>query len=98
MGKKRNREEDTVERLERELREAKAIIRSLTRRLKKVDRDFRAQIEEANRESHSQEQQEYIKPKGKSCDSCEDGELYKGQIVGFAYELCTKCNYKKRLK
>lgn len=97
MGKKRNREQDIVERLEQELRDEKAINRALTRRLKKVDRDFRAQLEEANRELHLHEDAPK-KPKGKPCESCQDGEIYKGKIVGFDYELCTKCSFKKRIK
>jgi len=97
VGKKR-KDEDPIERLEKELREQKAINRALTRRLKKVDRDFRAQIEEANRELHLQEDEQPKKPKGKPCQSCDDGTLYMGKIVGFDYELCSHCKYKKRVK
>jgi hypothetical protein len=51
--KKLIREEKTIERLERELREAKSLIRSLQKRLRKVDKGFKeheiedVQVEEA---------------------------------------------------
>ena len=94
MGKKHQREEDVQARLEKELREAKELIRSLERRLKKIDKDYKAEMEELSKEYQNKEKvQKTIKQK---CEQCGKGNLFEVDILGRIFINCDSCNYKAR--
>lgn len=93
MGKTKNKD-DYLEGLENEVRQLKSLNRQLTKRLKKVDREFRATLE-----LKSDDESDVIKvskPKGVPCPDCEDGIL--GDPFQFGKKIITKCkscNYRK---
>lgn len=93
--KKRTRDsdEDTIDRLNSELRDLKALNRSLLRRIKKLDRNYEESLE--------QEEPEYTPPPKKTlpkCPNCKEGELEQVEIesLGKKYSKCNgpSCRYR----
>jgi hypothetical protein len=97
MAKKYKREEDTAERLEKENRELKALVRSLQRRLKKIDKDYAKEMAEENKERHLKDDFEEPLEFKVKCTHCERGHVIEIDIVGRKFERCTTCDYRKRL-
>lgn len=87
--KKRTRDsdEDTIDRLNNEIRELKSLNRSLLRRLKKLDRNFEEALEE---EEEAPKHADY-KPSVKLCPNCKTGELSEVVIESLGKKY-TKCN------
>lgn len=88
----RNSEEEEIERLQQEIRDLKAINRSLLRRLKKVDRDYHKALEE------DQEEPIVIKPSLSfpKCPQCEEGKLIivKNENISRQWKKCDNCKYR----
>jgi predicted RNase H-like nuclease (RuvC/YqgF family) len=97
MAKKYEREEDLVDRLEKENRELKATIRSLERRLKKVDKDFRKEMEDVQKEHLLEKEHSRSVPKGRKCEHCGKGHIIEIDIVGRKFESCDTCDYRKKI-
>lgn len=72
--RKKKKDLDHTEKLELEIRELKALNRTLMKRLKKVDRDFR-KIEDLEAELEDYHKQEDFTPKKKVCPSCTRGAI-----------------------
>jgi hypothetical protein len=96
MSRKQKREEDLVERLEKENRDLKAEVRSLQRRLKKVDKDFKVDLAEASRERQLADDQLIKKPPAKKCEHCGKGNLFEIDLLGRIFINCDSCDYKAR--
>jgi ribosomal protein L37AE/L43A len=82
-NKKVDREESYIEQLEKEIRELKSINRSLMRRLKKVDREFRKKGDEVL----NNDPEPMVIPK--ICPECGKGHL---KIVSIGIRVCDKCD------
>lgn len=97
MTKKFKREEDIVERLEKENRELKGLVRSLQKRLKKVDKDYRAELEETKKEKAIQEDGKFHRVKV-PCEHCGKGEIIEVDLAGRIFFKCSVCDFKGRKK
>lgn len=95
MSKKHQREEDVNRRLEKELKDAKAYIRVLERRLRKVDKNFSADLEEQAKEYRLKEEHT---PKVIKCENCGKGEIIETNLVGRVFLRCTVCDYREKKK
>ena len=92
---RKDREEDTVDRLERENRELKAVNRQLQKRLKKVDRRFKAKREMIE----TKEERELDKAEEKrpgDCPRCKENDITEIDMGVKTYETC-RCGF-RRLK
>ena len=96
MSRKQQREIDLVDRLEKENRELKALVRSLQKRLKKVDRDYKVELETASKERQMEEDERIVKPAAKKCDACGKGHHFEVDILGRIFINCSSCDYKAR--
>jgi hypothetical protein len=92
VGKKK-REDDINDRLERENRELKSLNRQLLRRLKKVDRQFRASQELEDETDEPVKQKEYDCPK---CRKADLTELTFGKVTFVVCEAA--CGYREKKK
>ena len=91
---KRNREEDDVRRLEKELREIKAENRSLMKQLKKLNRGYHKIREDLDEDDQTDfEVEKYVLP---TCHQCGKGELIQVEVVGRRWKRCTTCEYRSR--
>jgi len=92
--KPRDSDEETIERLQQELRELKALNRSLMKRLKKVDREYhKAFDEEEVYEAKHKKQNEF------DCPQCGKGHLKDNTgIPGRLFRTCTSCDYKSKIE
>lgn len=90
--KSKDSDEEEIDRLHKEIRELKAINRSLLRRLKKVDREYHKALEE------DQEEPVVIKPTLSlpKCPQCEEGKLLvvKNENIGRQWKKCDTCKYR----
>lgn len=93
-AKKHTREEDYVEKLEKEIRELKAINRSLTRQLKKRSRGI-------NKDAYEEaltEVENGTKEKGRKrepdCPACGKGFIKEFDIAGRVFGRCNVCEHK----
>lgn len=102
MAKKHEREEDELKRLHKEIRELKSINRTLTRKLKKLDKGYTKSIED---EEDSKEEQ-LTKQISDSefheilinCEDCGKGYLKEVNLMGRLFIQCTSCGPKGRKK
>lgn len=102
-NKKDKRENDELERLEKENRQLKAINRSLTKQLKKLAKGIHRQdaleILEKLEEEPSNAQKEDPKRDQRGCPSCGRLGLREIIVAGRRFERCEICDYKSgRLK
>lgn len=96
--KKAEREEDEIERLQKELREEKAKTRALLKRLKKVDREYAAEIEKINQERAIEEDyQEQPGNRPRTCEHCGKGNILTTEIETrnktLKFERCSNCDW-----
>lgn len=96
MAKKR-KEEDEVERLEKEIRELKTINRSLLKRLRKVDKGFdefiKDKSEDKNPKLHEKYEEEKKHP---DCPDCRKGFIVKVNIAGRIFNRCDLCGWRTK--
>lgn len=91
MGRKKRDEQDKEEELREENRKLKSINRSLLKRLKQLDRDYRG----AHQEDFIEDEQEE-RFKNKKCKDCGKGELIEKDLLGRIFIECTICGPKGR--
>lgn len=89
---KRNREEDELRRLEKEVRELKALNRSLMKQLKKLNRGYYKIREDLDDEDEI-EVEKYTLP---ICEECGRGELIEITVLNRKFKRCTTCDYRSR--
>ena len=92
MGKKR-KEEDEVEKLEKEIRELKMINRSLLKRLRKVDKGFDEFIKDKSEERQNEKYEEEKKP---DCPNCRKGFTARVNIAGRNFSRCEVCGWRSK--
>lgn len=93
--RKKKKEIDHVERLEKEIRELKSINRALMKRLKKLDRDFR-KIEDLEEELVSIYQNEDHAPKKNVCPECSKGKVEEVNLGARVMRKCeNNCGYRE---
>jgi hypothetical protein len=94
MSKRKNKEEDEVEKLEKEIRELKSLNRSLLRRLRKIDKGFNEYVKEAN---HEEEEEPRTPPERRSlCSSCGRSELTNITVAGRCFKRCELCGWRSK--
>lgn len=103
MGVRGNKkEQDQVERLEKENRELKALNRSLLKQIKKLSKGiYKQEFEEAmDKKVEEHGQKEEPRPRERKCPNCaRTGGLISTEIAGRRFERCDHCDYKSgRLK
>jgi hypothetical protein len=90
------KKDDEVTRLQKEIRELKALNRSLLKRLKKVDRNYVEETdphEEAIEARKSKKQKEELQDK---CRRCERGRIISVEVLGREFERCDTCDYRSK--
>jgi hypothetical protein len=105
MGKRRK--DDEIGRLEQEVRDLKAVNRSLLKRLKKLNRGFRKERGEEEtpkrnstkkpRKVEPDDDKPYIPPSRK-CPDCEKGEVVEFCVLDRRWEQCTICDRRTKTK
>lgn len=97
MARKYDREQDGLERLEKENRELKSLNRSLVKRITKLSRGYYKYLD---REEDAKEEalEQVTKEVKKVCFSCGIGELKKVDLGNRYYRQCTNCPKKTRSK
>lgn len=93
MGKK-NRDE-YVESLEKEVKELKSLNRQLTKRLKKLDRNFKA-VEQLTSQEKEEADKEIAKEKSQRCPACHEGKLHEIKIMDRILKKCSACEYRTK--
>lgn len=100
MAKKKvQREVDEVERLQQEVRDLKATNRSMLKRLKKIDREYAAEIEKAHQERALEE--DFTRTEGDRpipCVHCGKGNIVTIDLVGRKFQRCSVCDWKSGRK
>ena len=94
---KKNRD-DYTESLEREVKDLKALNRSLMRRLKKLDRNFKA-IEELTDSERHEDDKEVAKEeqiKATRCPKCHDGRLNDVTFMNRTFKRCSQCTFRTK--
>ena len=101
MGKKKTfKPEDEVDRLRREVRDQKGLIRTLLKRIKKLDRSFVESIDDdpVGGVYVPMEKCE-IKPTESKCPKCSEGKLSTNcNIPGREITRCDSCKYRETKK
>jgi len=93
--RKKSSEDDTIERLEKEIRELKTINRSLLRRLKKVDKNYSKSVEELIEEP-VYEQPKLEKQYKKYCTECAKGVIQEVIVAGRKFIRCDLCGHRSK--
>jgi len=94
-SKKRDREEDYVEKLEAEVRELKSINRSLLKQLKKLARGIHKEEYEQTLEEigHGKKKEDDI-DRGPTCPQCQSKRIIETSIAGRRFQRCQVCDWK----
>lgn len=98
MGRKKPK--DDIERLEQQIRELKSVNRSLLKRLKKLDRNYKEMSDESERsveDGHKEKAKEKERAK-RPCTHCERGFITEVNIVGRIFFKCTVCDWRSGAK
>lgn len=94
--RKKSSEDDTIERLEKEIRELKTINRSLLRRLKKVDKGYHKAIEDDHEEESQKERTRSEKQYKQHCPECAKGVIEEVIVAGRKFVRCDLCGHRSR--
>ena len=96
--KKKDRELDYVEKLEKDIRELKLINRSLLKRLKKLDRDFH-KLEDLEKELEEQlVKEDHNKKRNDLCSQCGKGKVTEIPLGPKKLRKCNNCDWKQTQK
>lgn len=87
---KKRQKDDYVEQLEKEVRELKSIVRSLQKKLKRVDKGFKIE--------HESKEDTRTIPNKIYCPECSKDELKTIDIAGRKFERCETCGYRNRAR
>jgi len=93
MSRKKSEEEDKIELLEEQIRNLKSIVKSLVRRLKKVDKKF---VYDDLQEAETSSKFEDTPKKLKVCPFCRQAQIEEFQVAGRKIGKCNSCG--KRTK
>lgn len=88
-----SRDTDEVEKLRKQLREAKSIIRSLQKQLKKLNKGT-GKRRNNHKEKFEPEELEPIP----NCPGCGKGVLVETEVVGRKFIRCELCQYREKIK
>tara|TARA_R110000868_G_scaffold66014_14_gene197067 strand:- start:2821 stop:3135 length:315 start_codon:yes stop_codon:yes gene_type:complete len=94
---KKNKD-DYTESLERDIKQLKALNRQLMRRLKKLDRNFKA-IEELTDSERYEDDKEVAKEEAKAatrCPKCLQGRLVSVTFMNRTLNKCSQCDYRTK--
>lgn len=94
---KYQREDDLIERLEKENRELKSLSKSLQKRLKKVSKGYNNFIQEDGLEESNKALETLTKELNKICYDC-GGNYKKYKLVNREYRLCDGCGKRSKAK
>ena len=93
--KKKRSKEDYTDKLEKEIRELKAINRSLMRQLKKISKGINKEAyDNALEELELSNEKKETKPQRNKCSECGKGTIVEVNIVGRIFHRCDTCGYK----
>lgn len=95
MAKKKKHKDDYEFELEEQIRQLKALNRSLLRELKKRNKGVNRS--EINLTPEHQESDKPVKPKIDWCPECTRGQLENFEIAGRTFKVCPVCQYRKKL-
>lgn len=95
----RKKQDDEVERLQKEIRELKATNRSMLKRLKKVDREYAEEFEKLKQE-RAQEEDYNSRPADRpvNCVHCGKGTIITIDLLGRKFQKCSTCDWKSGRK
>ncbi len=96
LGKK-NRD-DYLESLEREVKDLKSVNRQLMRRLKKVDRNYKAseELTDKDKQDDDKQVQKEAKDRALRCPSCHEGRMLEIVVMNRCLRKCDKCEYRTK--
>lgn len=102
MPKRKREENDEIESLQKEVRELKALNRSLIKQIKKLNKGANRiesleellQDELAGKVEHGTKE---VKRKG-NCPECDEGQLEILDLGSKTYQICSHCAYRKKEK
>lgn len=80
--------QDNESRLEQEVRDLKSLVRSLQKRLRKVDKGFK--------EEEAEEVEDF--PVSEKCNECGKGTLSTVRVAGREFKRCNVCEYRSKAK
>lgn len=102
MSKRKREETDEIETLQKEIRELKALNRSLVKQIKKLSKGANRiqELEEILQDEFENKSKESPKETKKAgyCPKCVEGELSLVSLGEKAYSFCSHCSYRKRTK
>lgn len=93
----RRNKNDEVERLEQEVRELKAVNRSLQKRIKKLDRGYREE-EDNSKKPKREVPADKEEPVGRACPECHTGTEVERIVLDRRWLECTKCDRRTKAK
>lgn len=89
-SKRRDREVDAVEELEKRVRELKAENRALRRRLRKVDKGYK-------RSGRDDPDEDYVdEPAYEMCEECGKGTIESIVVAGRSFRRCGVCGWRSK--
>lgn len=88
MSKKLDREEDLIQRLEKENRELKKTNRVLNRRIKRLSRGYK--------KAFDKDDDPPAKPKENICTHCNKGKIERKTILNRTWNECSVCDYRTK--
>jgi hypothetical protein len=93
MGRKKSDDEDVVHKLEKEIRELKSLNRSLQKRLKKLNKGYKAEefdFEEKEKEDHR-------KDDSNKCPDCLKGHVVIIELGPRKQQGCNTCGWRGKI-
>ena len=100
LSKKGDREFDQIEQLEKEIRELKAINRSLLKQLKKISKGIYKEEYEAALEKKGnvkEKERRLLEPGRECCPDCLTERLIETRVAGRLFRRCETCGWKSGL-
>lgn len=96
MGRKKD---DELERLEQTVREQKSVIRTLMKRVKKLNRGYGKERESTKKEKDKSERDDALQAPAKQlCPDCGRGEVVERVVLDRRWLECTACDRRTRTK
>lgn len=92
MSKRTDREDKVTDRLERENRELKSLVKGLQKRLKRETKGQRISYKNASKD----EPLEPIKSYTPTCPECAKGELIFKEVFNRSWQHCSVCEYRTK--
>lgn len=93
-AKKQTREDEYVDKLEREVRELKSINRSLLKQLKKIARGIHKEEYERTLEDIGHGKKKEDRDDRPTCPQCSSKRIIETSIAGRRFQRCEVCDWK----